>query len=266
MQYATLENTQARVSRIAFGTASLHHLFSAKQRQALLAAAASAGISHFDTSPYYGCGLAESDLGVFMQARRGDFTLATKVGLYPYGGAASSAGSVWGRKVLGKIHPRLSAPVVDWSLRRAGASLNASLGRLKTDYVDFLFLHEPDMGLINADEFLRWLEAEQSSGKIRYWGLAGLPALLAPWLRAGHPFSRVLQTQDDVEAKTADFLLAHGRGLQFTYGYLSSRLADNSNPSPAMRIAKALERNTGGSVIVSTRRLGRIAELAEAAP
>lgn len=260
-QYSTIENTDIRVSRISFGTASLHHQFSASQRQGLLETAASAGISHFDTSPYYGYGLAEADLGVFMQGRREHFTVTTKVGLYPFGGAAHGALGVWSRKAIGKLYPRWSVAEVDWCIQRAADSLNASLKRLKTDYVDFLFLHEPEIGLVNADEFLRWLEIERANGKVRYWGLAGLPALLVPWLRVGHPLALVLQTKDDLINRTADFVLESGRKLQFTYGYLSSTVRDGSTESATDVVRNALLRNTHGSVLVSTRRADRIQQL-----
>ena len=261
-QYSTIENTGIRVSRISFGTASLHHLFSARQRQGLLETAASAGISHFDTSPYYGYSLAESDLGVFMHGQRDHFTVTTKVGLYPFGGAAHGAFGVWSRKALGKLYPRWSVPEVDWRIQRAANSLNASLKRLKTDYVDFLFLHEPDISLVNADEFLSWLELEQSKGKVRYWGLAGLPELIKPWLRVDHPLALVLQTKDDLVNRTADFVLESGRKLQFTYGYLSSQLSVGPMASATEVYRNALMRNTNGSVLVSTRHVERIQQLA----
>jgi aryl-alcohol dehydrogenase-like predicted oxidoreductase len=262
MQSTVIENTDVRVSRMSFGTASLHHLYSARQRQHVLDAAAAAGITHFDTSPYYGYGLAESDLGAFMQGRRDAFTVTTKVGLYPYGGTAQGVFGVWARKAAGKVYPRLSAPEVDWRVQRAANSLNASLKRLKTDHVDFLFLHEPDIGLVNADAFWHWLEAERANGKVRYWGLAGLPVLLEPWLRNNHPLAMVLQTRDDPVTRSADFVLESGRNLQFTYGYLSSLLVCDSGESAADVIRKALMRNKLGSVLVSTRRAERIAELA----
>ncbi len=261
MQHSMIENTDISVSRISFGTASLHHLFSASQRQRLLGAVASSGISHFDTSPYYGYGLAESDLGVFMQGRRDLFTVTTKVGLYPFGGAAHGMFGVWARKAAGKFYPRLAAPEVAWSIKRAANSLNASLKRLKTDHVDFLFLHEPDISLLDADELLSWFEAERSKGKVRYWGLAGVPALLVPWLRVNHPLAKVLQTKDDLVTKSADFVLASGRNLQFTYGYLSSQLGSCSGESAADVIRNALMRNMNGSILVSTRRAERIKHL-----
>jgi aryl-alcohol dehydrogenase-like predicted oxidoreductase len=263
MRFSVIENTDVRVSRISFGTAALHHLFSAAKRRQLLEAAAASGITHFDTSPYYGYGLAESDLGIFMHGRRDDFTVTTKVGLYPFGAAAQGAFGVWARKAAGKLYPQLAAPEVDWRVQRAASSLEASLRRLKTDHVDFLFLHEPDISLLNADEFLRWVEAERSKGKVRYWGLAGLPALLMPWLHIDHPLAQVLQTRDDTVTRSADFVLERGRQLQFTYGYLSSRSANGSSQSAANVIHNALARSTRGSILVSTRRAERVKQLAE---
>lgn len=262
MKFTVIENTDVRVSRLSFGTASLHHLFSARQRQCLLTAAADVGICHFDTSPYYGYGLAESDLGRFMRGRRSAFTVTTKVGLYPWGGAAHGSWDVWMKKALGKFHAPYSLPAVDWNIRRARASLDASLKRLGTDYVDFLFLHEPDIAMVNADEFLHWLDTERSMGKVRHWGLAGLPAFLEPWLRINHPLARVLQTKDDLVNRAADFVLEQGRNLQFTYGYLSSRSNVSMGDTVADKLQKALMRNTHGSILISTRRAERLQPLA----
>jgi len=263
MRYTVIENTDVRVSRISFGTGSLHHLFSGKRRRYLLETAAAAGISHFDTSPYYGYGLAESDIGAFMRGRRGRFTVTTKVGLYPYRGGVRSATGVWVRKAAGKFFRRISAPEMDWCIRRASNSLHASLKRLKTDYVDFLFLHEPDIALINGEEFLRWLEAERSKGKVRYFGLAGLPELLEPWLRSGHPLAQVLQTKDDLCQHCADFIIRTGRSLQFTYGYLSCLTLNSTPVSANVVISEALLRNSKGSVLVSTRNPKHLEEIAK---
>lgn len=261
MERVAIENTDIRASRLSLGTASLHHIFSARQRQRMLESAASLGISHFDTSPYYGYGLSESDLGSFMQGRRHALTVATKVGLYPCG-MEQHAGGVWVRKMLGKLYPRWSAPEVDWNVERARDSLEGSLRRLRTDHIDFLFLHEPDIGLVNAEELLRWLETERKSGKVRYWGLAGLPGLLEPWLNMGHPLTAVIQTKDSIDLHEADFLTNIGRGFQFTYGYLSSA-ARQCKPIAAMEVVrKALLRNRQGSILVSTRKVERLQEIA----
>jgi len=265
MKQTLIERTDIRVSRFALGTASLHHLFSFAQRQKLLEAAASAGITHLDTSPYYGYGLAECDVGAFLQGQRAAFTVATKVGLYPWGAAACHATSVWARKALGKLVPIVSLPVISWQVDRARLSLQQSLKRLKTDYVDCLFLHEPDENLINADEFMRWMESELARGTLRSWGLAGVADKVAPWVRAGHPLARVIQTQDSLDKRQADFLLDSGRALQFTYGYLSSQSQPDQANTPEMILRKALERNATGAVIVSTRRADRMVQLARLA-
>ena len=261
MQYATIENTNLRVSRLTFGTASLHHCYRQSQRLKLLNTAFASGITHFDTSPYYGYGLAESDLGLFMRGRRDAVTVATKVGLYPPGAAYGSLG-VWLRKAAGKIYGRVAKPRVDWSVREAERGLNASLKRLMTDYIDILFMHEPDPALVGSDEFLAWLEKKRSEGKIRYWGLAGKADLFVEWIRVNHSLAAVLQTNDSLEGREADIVLHQGRNLQFTYGYLSSSSRHAATSSPGTVLLKALQRNHDGSVLFTTRRFDRIEKLA----
>lgn len=265
MKITVIENTDIRISRLALGTASLHHLFNSAQRQRLLAAGASAGITHFDTSPYYGYGLAECALGVFLLGQRRAFSLATKVGLYAYGTTDTHAPFVWARKALGKVVPEVALPVVNWQVDRAQASLHHSLKRLKTDYIDLLFLHEPDEKLIKTDEFMRWIESEHTRGTVLSWGLAGVAHRISPWVGKAHPLARVVQTQDSLDKRQADFMFGFGRELQFTYGYLSSQRTPDRTNTPEVILSKALKRNTKGSVIVSTRSVDRIAQLARVA-
>lgn len=263
MRQTVIEGTGIPVSRLGFGTASLHHLFRSRDRLAVLRAAAQAGITHFDTSPYYGYGLAETDLGALLRERRTSFTVTTKVGLYPRGPASGRASSVWLRKAVGKLVPRLSLPEVNWRVERACASLGESLQRLGTDYVDFLFLHEPDTALLNTDEMLHWLEMECAKGRLRAWGVAGVANRVAPWVQNQHSLARVVQTQDSLERRQADFLQHAGRPLQFTYGYLSG-LAQASQPlSPVAALRAALQRNTTGTVLFSTRRVEAIVQLTQ---
>jgi len=86
MKYTLLPGTDITISRLSFGTASLHHLGSSRKRQALLCAAVEHGFSHIDTAPYYGFGLAEIEVGRFLEKHSNHLTVATKVGLYPPGG------------------------------------------------------------------------------------------------------------------------------------------------------------------------------------
>ena len=265
MKSVAIENTDIMVSRLGFGTASLHHLFNSRERQALLQAAADSGISHFDTSPYYGYGLAEQDLGRFLKRRRQAFTLTTKIGLYPWGRPSRTVAGVWGRIALGKLVSRVSLPVASWAINHAQASLGASLKRLGTDYVDFLLLHEPIASLINTDEFLTWLQAEQTRGRIRAWGLAGLAEHLRPFVQQANPLATVVQTKDSLSQQQAAFMADAQRNLQFTYGYLSSASTQGTLIDPRAILKQALVRNQTGALLVSTRRVNHLQSLAEVA-
>jgi aryl-alcohol dehydrogenase-like predicted oxidoreductase len=261
-----IENTDVRVSRLSFGTGALHHVVRATDRQRLLAAALDHGFTHFDTSPYYGDGLAEADLGRLAAGHRANRTITTKVGIYPLDGAVRSGWHVWLRRAAGKLHLKSGRPVVDWSVDRARSSLRESLRRLRTDYVDFLFLHEPDLPMLAAGEFLRWLESERERGTIRHWGIAGMPSTIEPWLLTGSALASVVQTRDGVDETTADFLFDHRRKLQFTYGYLAASTRRGGTFSLADVLPAALRRNSHGSILVSTRRPQRLAALASFAP
>ena len=69
MTQTLLQGTSLLTSRLGMGTAALHHLSTERARQSLLAAALYAGITHFDTAPMYGEGLAERSLGQFLRGR-----------------------------------------------------------------------------------------------------------------------------------------------------------------------------------------------------
>lgn len=266
MQQVEIDGTSVRVSRLAFGTASLHHLFRQSQRQQLLEAALAAGITHFDTAPYYGYGLAESELGAFLRRHRGSVTVATKVGLHARGGEARGIWQVWARKAAGKVLGRFSFPRFDWCIAALERSLNDSLRRLRTDHVEFLFLHEPNPGELRSEEVLAWLQSARAEGKLSYWGVAGDPRPIKGWLREGHPLAAVVQAKDSLSKQEANVLLQFGRHLQFTYGYLASMRAANGRPSVASVLREALIRNDRGTVVFSTRRSERIAELAKIVP
>jgi aryl-alcohol dehydrogenase-like predicted oxidoreductase len=231
----------------------------------LLAAAFEHGFTHFDTAPSYGCGIAEQELGKFLKGRNGRATIATKVGLYAPDGSHANTAAVWTRKTMGKIFPALSRPVVDWSVAAARKSLESSLRRFVVDQIDLLLLHEPIAGAIESDAFLQWLHAEQRKGRVRAWGLAGDVDRVRPWLATAHPLSMVLQVRDSLDRKDADLVTIHGRDLQISYGYISSRPALPELLTVTETLKRALRRNATGSILVSTRRLDHIGELAAVA-
>jgi D-threo-aldose 1-dehydrogenase len=237
------------LSRIGFGTGSLHHITSLKARIRLLHLAMDFGIVHFDSAPYYGYGLAELTLGSALSHVRDRVTITTKVGLYPplYCSTSTSLKVV---KAVGKLIAPLSRPLVDWSIDQANKSLTASLSRMKTNYVDYLFLHEPQISLIDTHEVLKWLENLKKNGSIRSWGIAGLRDRLEPFLAANSALADWIQTKDSNLEQEANFIKQYGRELQFTYGYLSSK---SRNSKAKVELIAAINRNREGTVLISTR-------------
>jgi aryl-alcohol dehydrogenase-like predicted oxidoreductase len=257
MRKITLASTDLTVSRFAFGTASLHHLGDNRKQVAHLEAAVEAGFSHFDTAPLYGFGGAERALGLVLSGAR-EITVATKVGLYPPGGANQGRAKMLMRKVAGKAIQSFSRAQADLSVTRARNSLDASLRRLNRDRVDLLLLHEPAPGLLDSDEWLRWVEGE--GDRILAMGVAGPTSMLAPFLATPpNPLSQVLQAYDGIANHEADAVTAAKRPLQLTYGYFSSAPEGMSGTSI---LQGALKRNPDGAILVTTRKLSRLKEIA----
>lgn len=114
-------------------------------------AAIDLGINFFDVAPYYGRTLAEERLGVALKGRRDNVILATKCGRYDVAGFDFSAG-------------------------RVRASIEESLRRLRTDYVDVFQAHDIEFGseaqIVN--ETVPAMRELQVQGKVRFIGITGL--------------------------------------------------------------------------------------------
>jgi len=159
MRYRKLGNTGLDVSVLSFGASSLGSVFRETDESESIRtvhAAIDAGINYIDVSPYYGLTKAETVLGkAIRDIPRDKFLLSTKAGRY-------------------------GVDAFDFSAKRIVSSLEESLNRLHTDYVDLFFLH--DIEFVPADIVLE--EAVPAAmrlkeqGKIRYWGISGLPLQL----------------------------------------------------------------------------------------
>jgi len=259
-----IEGTDLRLSRWSYGTASLHHLPLASSRRRLLDMAASAGFRHFDTAPYYGYGVAECDLGRFLRGRRGKFTVATKIGVYPPVVRRSGL-ALWLRKGSEALHLSRSHPHADWRVDVAEQSLTDSLARLQTDYVDLLLLHEPSSDLLARDDLQRWMEGELARGRVRALGLAGSAAQLFRWASAGHALAQVLQVRDRLPGEATARFAVTARYPQITFGYLSGRSSDQVPRRSPEDFQVILRCNPRGSILVSTLRPERLGLFAAAA-
>ncbi len=262
MKQITLPGTSLSVSRFTFGTASLFNAGTPQERRDLLAAAYDHGFRHFDTAPYYGFGVAERELAPLLAAHP-DATVTTKVGLYSPGGENQSDAMIFLRKAAGKALPALSRPTVDFSVARARRALDDSLKRLGRDHVELYLLHEPDIAMLDTDEWRKWLDSETRVGA---FGLAGPTGRLLPFVKREDPLAQVLQAQDSLAQGEAEYILKAGRSLQLTYGYASAALAGGApGASVTPILEEALKRNTTGSILVSTRKVDRLAQYAKLA-
>ena len=165
MLYSRLGNTGLLVSKLAFGAMTfgaaegpMAAIAKVDQQGAnqLVAKALDAGVNFFNTADAYSSGQSEQMLCEALGARRKDVIVATKAGF---------------RTGDALIHTGLSR-------QHLCASVEASLRRLNTDYLDVYLLHRVDP-YTPVEEVLETLNDLVRQGKVRYIGFSNWPAWLA---------------------------------------------------------------------------------------
>jgi D-threo-aldose 1-dehydrogenase len=150
--------------RLAVGTAPLGGLYasvSVGDSLATLETAAAGGVTHFDTAPHYGRGLAETRLGAFL-ARSNDparFTVSTKVGRWVHPTDRRGADDLFVGAPPGES-------VFDFSPPAVRAQLEASRARIGRDHIDVALVHDPDDHLDDALAAIEELAGQQRAGRI----------------------------------------------------------------------------------------------------
>lgn len=155
MEYRKLGKTDMHVSVIGFGASPLGDVFDRTDEQEGIRAVHAAidhGINFFDVAPFYGDTLAETRLGRALATKRNTIFLATKCCRYGNG-------------------------VFDFSYQRVLNSIDESLKRLQTDYVDLLQVHDIEFGTREQvlNEAIPAVLKAKEQGKARYVGFSGLP-------------------------------------------------------------------------------------------
>lgn len=261
MRRIVLPGTPLEVSRLGFGTASLHHLPLPGQRQALIHAALDLGFTHFDTARMYGEGMAERSLGSALgPGLRARLTLASKIGIPARPWLERLPALMYAQKAWGRFAgPRLQEPPPRaLSLPGVEASLRRTLAALRTDWLDLLLIHEPrreDLPLIQA--LTEWLVRQKTAGRVRCLGLAGQAASCLDIRRALPGVFDVLQVEDSLESRTADRLMEAGLPLQITFGYMKGTYHPGSTSAPE-GLRGVLERNPQGMILMATRKPARL--------
>lgn len=158
MQYRLLGKSGLRVSELCLGTMTFGEDWgwgaSKDESRRIFDAYVKAGGNFVDTSCNYTNGTSEKYVGEFTRAQRDHFVIATKYSL-----------------TEDKTDPNFGGNHRK-NLRR---SMEGSLKRLGTDYIDLLYLHMWDY-MTPVDEVMRSLDDLVRSGKLLYAGISDTPA------------------------------------------------------------------------------------------
>jgi len=206
MKERNLGRSGLRVSAIGLGCNNFGGRIDLEASRAVVHAALDAGITLFDTADVYGeKGGSETVLGQILGERRRDIVLATKFAMPMDANAAEGAERLKGA-----------------SRRYIVSAVEASLKRLRTDWIDLYQQHRPDP-LTPIEETLRALDDLQRAGKIRYYGCSNLPAwevVQAAETAKACGLSGFVSCQDEVsllvrkhEAELMPAMRAYGLGL-----------------------------------------------------
>lgn len=158
MQKRVFGRSGLRVSELSLGTMTFGTEWGQgadyETSKAMFDAYADAGGNFIDTANRYTEGTSESYVGDFISADRHHFVLATKYTLHTRFGDPNFAGN----------HRKNLVRSVDESLRR-----------LKTDFIDLYWVHAWD-DTMQPEEIMRQLEYLVSSGKVLHIGISDTPA------------------------------------------------------------------------------------------
>jgi len=208
LRYKILGRTGLRVSEVALGSGTMGTAWGwgaerAESRR-LFELFAEAGGNFIDSAGGYQNGLAEEFVGEFIRAERANFVVTTKYTGPPSTLAQGNLIAATGNARKSLIH-----------------SLEATLKRLGSEYVDVLYVHFADQ-LTPTEEIMRGMEEAVRAGKALYVGFSDFPAwrvaraaTLAE-LRGGAPVSAIQVEYSLVERSTERELLPMAEALGIT--------------------------------------------------
>ena len=183
MNLRAFGNTDLKVSEYGLGCARIGGIFQGDARGflRLFAAAADSGINFFDTADMYSQGESETLLGKAFRKQRSRVVIASKAGY------CLPARRRFAARIKPLLRPVIRALKIrrdrlpsstrgaltqDFSPTYLRSAVEASLRRLRTDYLDLLQLHSVPLEVVLKGEWEPVLEDLKRSGKIRYYGLS----------------------------------------------------------------------------------------------
>jgi aryl-alcohol dehydrogenase-like predicted oxidoreductase len=241
MEHRTLGPTGMQVSTFCLGTMVLGAWGNRDHDEclAIVHAALDAGVNFVDTADVYAFGESEEILGRALEGRRDDVILATK-----FFNAMSE-------------DPNHRGGSRRWIIR----AVEASLRRLKTDWIDLYQVHRPDP-TTDLDETLGALSDLVHAGKIRAFGTSTFPAELlveAQWTaqRRGHvrptteqpPYSILAR---EIEGAVLPTCQRYGLGVlvwsPLNGGWLTGKYRDGAPPEASRALREPEHFDFGGPI------------------
>lgn len=228
MQYTTLGHTGLMVSRLGFGAMTFTqgnrdlgavYKVGAQLADELIGTALDAGVNYFDTADAYAGGESESLMGAALKPHRDQAIIATKVGF--------RSGDGIGQAGLSRRH-------ILWSV-------DQSLQRLNTDWIDVYIVHKEDP-FTPLEETLNALDSVVRSGKVRYLGFSNWSAWKAAaavemqrangWAPFSHGQMHYSLVGRDIERDVIPMMTHYGLGLTvwspLASGFLSGKYTPES--------------------------------------
>lgn len=192
----------------------------------LIAHARAFGINLIDTAPAYGN--SEERLGYLLQGQRDDWIICTKVGEEFENGISS----------------------FDFSAAHTRFSIERSLRRLRTDYLDIVLIHSDgnDLSIVNHGEAFAVLERCKQEGLIRAYGMSTktIDGGIAAAMR-GDIVMATYNSEYTDEQPVLDFCEAHKKGVLIKKAFASGHTNDTSS---ALRFV--LQQPSVSGIIIGT--------------
>ncbi len=194
MRTVALGDGGMRASALGFGCSAVMGRVGRRESLAALGAAYDAGITFYDTARSYGYGESEALLGEFLRGRRDSVVVSTKFGILPARtNFLKETVKPLARKVLQLVPSARSAvqrqigaqfSANNFSVQVLRESVETSLRKLGTDYVDLLFMHSAPVSVLQQEDLLAEMQMMVSEGKVRRVGISAEPEVVEVTLAA----------------------------------------------------------------------------------
>ncbi|MBB3181080.1 aldo/keto reductase [Variovorax sp. Sphag1AA] len=154
MEYRRLGRSGLKVSPLCLGAMMFGDQTDEGESNSIISHACDAGVNFIDTADAYAAGDSERIVGKAVKAMRDRWVIATKVGYFA---------------------DTLVPTGADLSRKNVFRSVDQSLQRLDTDYIDLYYLHRDDWSTA-LEETIHTLADLLRQGRIRYFGVSNFTA------------------------------------------------------------------------------------------